>query len=257
MMRPARLFSVVLLLAGLASGSAVAAAEPEDSGARALSILKKSADFVSNVKHFRLHAELAYDAVQGDGETLEFGATRMITVRRPDRIYAEGQRRDGHKTRLYFNGQEATLYDVDQNVYAAARIPGTLDTMLDYLIDRIGVPAPLADLSYSDLYTVMSEKIETGFHIGPSTISGVACQHLAFQYTDADWQIWIEDGDQPLPRRIVITYKTFPGSPQFRANLIDWDLAPKVPDSLFVFERPAGAQQIPFVARTKFEAERP
>ena len=253
----ARLLGGALLLAVLASGSAAGAAEPEDSEARALSILKKSADFVSKAKRFRLHAELAYDVVQEDGETLEFGATRTVTVRRPDRTYAESLRRDGHKTRFYFDGQAATKYDVDQNVYASAKIPGTLDAMLDYLIDRIGVPAPLADLSYSDLYSVMREKIDTGFHVGPSMVQGVACQHLAFQDEDADWQIWIEDGDQPLPRRIVITYKTFPGSPQFRAHLIDWDLEPKVPDSLFTFERPTGAQQIPFVAKTKFESESP
>ena len=69
------------------------------------------------------------------------------------------------------------------------------------------------------------------------------------------WQVWIEKAEPAPFRRIVITYKSEPGSPQFRADLLEWDFSPDVPDSLFTFKRPAGAEQVPLVAKTKGEEE--
>ena len=226
----------LLLLAAALTTGVVAAAQLEDTEARALAVLKESTDYLSKAKSFRLDAELSFDVVQADGQTIEFGATRKITIRRPDHTYVEGRRRDGQSSRFYFDGQVVTLSHPDQNAFASAKIPGTLDKMLDYLIDEVGVPMPLADLFYSDVYAVLSEHIEASVYVGISNLGGVRCHHLAFRHPEADWQIWIEDGERPLPRRLVITYKTYEGTPQFRARLFDWDLAPDVPDSLFSFK---------------------
>jgi len=252
--------SAALVLVGLLIAGAAHATESESatsaSEARALSLLKKSADYLSQAKAFRVRAELSFDVVQEDGEKIEFGATRMMTVRRPDHAYVEGRRRDGERANLYIDAQTVTLLDLDENVFATAKVPGNLDATMDYLVDQIGVPAPLSDLVYSNLYSVLREQIESGTYIGESTLAGVRCHHLAFRRTDLDWQIWVEDGERPLMRRIVITYKTSEEGPQFRARLFDWDLAPEVLDSLFAFTPPAGAQQVPFVARTKLEEGR-
>ena len=241
----------LLILAAALTTGVVAAAQLEDTEARALAVLKESTNYLSKAKSFRLDAELSFDVVQADGQTIEFGATRKITIRRPDHTYVEGRRRDGQSSRFYFDGQVVTLSHPDQNAFASAKIPGTLDKMLDYLIDEVGVPMPLADLFYSDVFAVLSEHIEASVYVGISNLGGVRCHHLAFRHPEADWQIWIEDGERPLPRRLVITYKTYEGTPQFRARLFDWDLAPDVPDSLFSFKPSPGAQQVPFVARTK------
>jgi len=62
-------------------------------------------------------------------------------------------------------------------------------------------------------------------------------------------QLWIAKGDQPLPRRMVITYTRAEGQPQFRAQFSDWNLSPEVPDSLFAFTPPTGAVKIAFAPR--------
>jgi hypothetical protein len=38
-------------------------------------------------------------------------------------------------------------------------------------------------------------------------VIGVECDHLAFRNADTDWQIWIESGAKPIPRKYVITSK--------------------------------------------------
>ena len=57
--------------------------------------------------------------------------------------------------------------------------------------------------------------------------------HLAFRTAKVDWQIWIEDGRAPLPRKLVITYKLVPGAPVFRLELSDWDVSARLPDATF------------------------
>ena len=52
-------------------------------------------------------------------------------------------------------------------------------------------------------------------HIAGAVVNGVDCEYLAFRKADIDWQIWIADGDGPIPLRYVITSKDMPGSPQF------------------------------------------
>ena len=37
----------------------------------------------------------------------------------------------------------------------------------------------------------------------PATIDGVATDHYAFREADVDWEVWIQKGDQPLPRKLV------------------------------------------------------
>ena len=59
-----------------------------------------------------------------------------------------------------------------------------------------------------------------------------------------DWQIWIEDGERPIPRRYVITTKWMTGAPQFGVVLSDWNVSPQIDDNTFVFEAPAGARKV-------------
>ncbi|MBV8173453.1 MAG: DUF2092 domain-containing protein, partial [Verrucomicrobia bacterium] len=63
-----------------------------------------------------------------------------------------------------------------------------------------------------------------------------------------DFQVWVAQGNQPLPRRIVITYKDEPGQPQFWAHLSNWNLAPVISDALFAFTPPNGADRVQFLA---------
>jgi len=72
----------------------------------------------------------------------------------------------------------------------------------------------------------------------------VKCHHLAFRQEGIDWQIWIEDSDQALPRKLVITLKEQPGHPQYLALIDKWNLTPDAPDSAFEFTPPAGAKRI-------------
>jgi hypothetical protein len=85
--------------------------------------------------------------------------------------------------------------------------------------------------------------------VGTERLRGVDCDHVALRNPDADLQLWIDRGERPLVRRVVITYRSLPGQPSFWADLEEWSLSPKLAESAFMFTPPAGAERIRFDVR--------
>ena len=87
--------------------------------------------------------------------------------------------------------------------------------------------------------------IKGAIAVGPSLVWGVECDQYAFRQDDVDWQLWIEKGKTPVPRKLVITTRQEEGQPQYVA-VLRWDLAPKLDDKTFVFAPPKDARRIVF-----------
>jgi len=67
-----------------------------------------------------------------------------------------------------------------------------------------------------------------------------------FRGKRVDFQIFIRQGDEPLPVRYLIDYHAEFGSPQFRANFSNWELSPQYANALFRLVPSAGAQRVEF-----------
>jgi hypothetical protein len=214
----------------------------------ALAELELAANFLAAQKSFYFEAALGYDVVQANGQKLEFGGSRKITMRRPDRAKAYAESRDGPEGTLFFDGKSISIDLAHENAYVSIEKPGSLDAAFDYLAEDLGVPTPLADLLSNNFYEDIVDRIVAGFVVGESKIGNTKCIHVAFSTEDIDVQMWIEDSDRPLPLRLVITYREAEGSPQFWTQLMNWNLKPKTPDSLFAYTPPKGAERIPFAA---------
>jgi hypothetical protein len=215
--------------------------------AEALEILKRASDFLAGQERFRFDAYMGFDVVQDNGQKLEFGSTRKITLRRPDRLRVEAQRRDGEEQSLFFDGKQLAVHFPRENAYASVEKPGTLDQALDYLVEDLGAPAPLSDFLYSSFYAeAVEHNIQEAYYVGDARIDRFLCQHVALRTEEVDAQLWFEKGEQPLPFRVVITYREAEDSPQFWAQFLNWDLSPETPDTLFTYEPAPGTERIPF-----------
>jgi len=72
------------------------------------------------------------------------------------------------------------------------------------------VTTPLADLLSDDLYSVLMKNAVTCRYLGLHYADGIKCHHIAATQKNIDWQIWVDAGDVPQLRKIVITYKQRP-----------------------------------------------
>lgn len=238
--------------------TAIAAAPAEGTPAidpQADELLRRMGHFLTQAPFFSVSAEVWQDVHLDSGQQVQAGRTIDLQVRRPDRLHTEV-----HSTRrnrsLNYDGKSMTLLDRAQNFYGSIPVPPTLDEALDVASERFGITIPLEDIIVNKPYQSALGNVTSGMLLGPVTVLGVPCEHLAFSMDHIDWQIWIEDGAKPVPRKIVITYKDEEGSPQYTAILSNWDFQTKLPDSAFKFDPPAGAKKIS-VAEVKGKDETP
>jgi hypothetical protein len=203
-----------------------------------------------DARQFRFEATEMFDVVRPAGQKLQFTNQSVIAVRRPDRVYVDVQG-DTANRRFWYDGKSVTLLEKLENVYVTTKGARDIDTTIDLVVQRYGINVPLLDLLYADPYRVVTERVRTGAYIGLHQMRGVKCHHLAFTQEDVDWQIWIDRGARPLPRKAVITYKKLPGQPQYIATFQRWDLSPRLPAAQFAFRRPVGSQKIRLAPMSK------
>jgi len=145
---------------------------------------------------------------------------------------------------LVFDGKLASIYGKNLNGYAQFDAPGSVDQLIAALRAGHGVALPGADLLQSNAYDILVAGVQEAKHIGRGVIDGRECEHLAFRNADTDWQLWVEVGKRPIPRKMVITSKTVNSAPQYTLRVKSWETGVKLAADAFTFVPPAGAVQI-------------
>src|ERR1035437_2898523 len=178
--------------------------------------LRAACQYLAEAPFFCLTADVWRDHVTASGQKLQFSRTVTLEVKRPNRFHIEI--RSPHSERgFWYHGKPLTMRDLKRSLFSTAVMPGTLDAALDSAHDQFGVDLPLIDLAVSDPYQNATSNVRKGVDYGLATVLGVDCHHLDFTQENVDWQVWIQDGPQPLIRKFVITHKNEAGAPQFTA----------------------------------------
>jgi hypothetical protein len=236
--------------AAVATAPAAPTAPAGATDARAArAILMQMADTLSRLPAFSVRIDSNYDVVQASGQKIEFGERRQLILNRPNRLRVDTERSDGHHAAAVFNGAELVLVDVTGKVYASTPQPGVLDESILHLVSDLRMRLPLAMLFMSRLPAEFERRIRSVDYVEKTALFGVPAHHLAARGDTVDMQVWVSDGAQPLPLRIVLTYKDEPGQPEFRAQFGDWNMAPAIGEATFRAPIPAGAQKVLFAAQ--------
>jgi len=217
-------------------------------------ILRQSCEFLAQTKAFSVHAEAWKDEVLPSGHKIQVTRSEDLEVRRPDRLHVE--ERAHHKGRsIWYDGKTVTLMDRERTTYGVADAPATVDQVLDVLAQDYGVTVPLEDLAVADPYAGAMRNVTAGGYFGDEPVLGVPCRHIGFSTDRIDWQLWIADGEQPLPQKLVITYKNEEQSPQYIAILSKWSLTGRASDLAFEFIPPRGSQRVALTRQNERDKE--
>jgi hypothetical protein len=239
----ASLCVVCVLTAGLTSAQAPGASPPD-----AKAILLKMGTLLGSTERLSVTAHAAYDAVQPSGLKIEWNETRTLTLHRPGRLRMEGEKSNGARSLVIFDGRQISTFDEVARAYAQAAQPGGIDETLVYFVRDLGIRFPLAALFASRVAADLARRVKSVEYVEKTGIFGAPAHHLVGKTDSVEFQVWITDGDRPLPQRIVLTYPSAAGQPEFRVQFSAWNLNPETPDSLFAFTPPDGATRIPFAS---------
>lgn len=206
----------------------------------AIATLARMSDYLKTLTTFEIVARTSQDLVTADDQKIQIDGINRYLVRRPDGFRVEVA--TDHRVRqLIYDGKHLTLYAPERGVYATVDAPPTAREALDIAEARYGLAVPLQDLfSWTDLSQHTRPEPETASVIGVTRIDGVDCDQLAFREGSVDWQIWIQRGDKPLPRRIVIIDRAQTSLPRYEGRLT-WNEPPQITADTFTFTPPTGA----------------
>jgi hypothetical protein len=211
----------------------------EDDAAR---ILKAMADYTAGQKSISATFDSDIEVITPELQKLQFTSSGQMRLDRPDKLRIK---RTGGYTDvdMVFDGKVLSLYGNNAKSYVQADLAGTVDQLIDLLQSTSGGAMPGTDLLLTNSFDELMANVIDARHIGQGVIDGVECEHLAFRGADTDWQIWIESGARPIPRKYVITSKTLAGAPQYSLKIKDWKTDVPADADAFVFKPPADAKK--------------
>jgi hypothetical protein len=246
-----RLSAVGLAVIAILGGVALVGGSQQQAGkieAKADQYLKAMSNYLAGLKTFSFQVEESFDEVQDHGQKIQLSNQRHLSVKRPDKVFGDHVG-DTANSLFYYDGKTVTVLDRKQKTYATEKVPGTIDAMLDDLHDRFDTHQALADFLFADPYKMFTENVQSGTYVGLHHVGKEKCHHLAFRQKILDWQIWIDAGEKPLPRKLVITFKRQVDQPQYTALFHRWDVNPTLKDDLFTFQPPEGVRKVDFLSR--------
>jgi hypothetical protein len=195
-----------------------------ESQLQAAAVLKSMAEYLAVLTAFSCTSTNRFEAVQANGQRIEFGETRQISLARPDRLRIDEVASDG-ATDALFDGKQITMLSADDNLYAQAPQPPSIEDALVYFVRDLRMRAPLSLLLSTHVRTELPTLAKEIDYVESTQIRGQTAHHIAGRGDSVDFQIWIAEGTSPLPLRIVITYKLEQAQPRFAADFSDWNIS--------------------------------
>lgn len=205
--------------------------------------MRDMAKLLAGTQRFTLEAEETFDVELARAYRVALTNVRTVTVERPSRFVAQATGDTLHRA-SWFDGRTLTVLNKQKNVYASAEAPGTIDAVLDKIAEDYQVVLPLSDFFYSDPYPTLMDVVLYGKYLGIHLAAGVPCHHLTFGQEGLYWQIWIDAGDKPWPRKLSLAYWEQSSVPRYEATFRRWVADPPRVEGQFVFKAPAGARKI-------------
>jgi hypothetical protein len=206
-------------------------------------VLKAMSDYTGGQKSISATFDSDIEVITPDLQKIQFTSSGQIQLNRPDKLRI--RRTGGYAdVELIYDGKTLSLYGNNAKSYVQADATGSVDQVIDTLQSKSGAAMPGTDLLVTHSYDELMANVIEGKHIGQGVVDGVECEHLAFRGVDTDWQIWIETGSRPVPRKYVITSKTLAGAPQYTLRIKDWKTEAKADAGAFEFKPPANATKV-------------
>ncbi len=160
--------------------SASASASKESISPDAERILRSMSTYMAGLETFSMNTDVDFEIISTNGQKLQLSSLVAAVIKRPSNFFIsrKGMVADAE---LVFDGKTLILYGKNLNVYSQTALSGTIDdAFLAYELTT-GLPAPGADLLFSDPFTMLVSGVRSGEYLGTAYVNGVKCHHLPFR----------------------------------------------------------------------------
>jgi len=240
-----RMKFTAVVLTILTGFGAVAGASGGERDPKALDVLNRMDAYTSSIDQLIIKAEVFADARLDAGLIVSNPTEIVMKIDRPGSLYLESF--DGVNTRkIYIHDEKLTVFSTERNFYAKAQVPAKIEEAMQFAMDEFDVDIPLGELIFADSSLALMSNQDTLLYLtDKSRVRGVDCHHIAVRGAEIDLQLWVAEGERPVPRKISMTMKWEGGSPRSTA-FMEFSAASDLDPKVFDFSPPEGAQEIRF-----------
>jgi len=245
---------ICLIGAFLAVGTSFADESAVRQDAKAIDVLKSMSAYTDSLDQVVMTGVTLTDARLGGGLMVSNADEVTVTIDHPGSLHITTF--DGiERTEIFFHQEMLTVINLQRGFYAQASVPHDIDEALEFALEELDLEAPLMDLILRDASTSLIGSQETVIYLtDKARVAGVDCHHIAIRGPETDVQLWVQEGDTPLPRKFMLTSKWAGGSPRHTSN-VTWLTEPELDPGIFEFKAPEGSMNIGFVQYSENEGE--
>ncbi len=206
--------------------------------------LHRMSSYLTSLKTASITSNGTLDVVTDDGQRIQMDGVTNYKLRKPGFVIDFDS--DMKKRRFFYDGKSFTEYAPGMGFYATTAAPPTNREAIAAMYKHYGVALPLEDLfRWSDPSGEREDALKSAYQVGTATLDGVPTDHYAFREGKSDWELWVQQGDQPLPRKLVIVDTSDDARPTFTARL-NWKVNPGFAADEFTFKPGADDKRIQF-----------
>ncbi len=219
----------------------------------AMSAMDRMSAALQALQFFSVKTEATTEIVLESGQKIQFSAHTDVKVKRPNafRVATEA---DTQTRQLYYDGKTFTIFAPRLGYYATFDAPSSIGLTLEKARADYDLEVPLADLFTWGTDQTIRTRVREAIVVRPERIDSRTCMHYAFRQEKVDWQVWIDEGEKPLPCKLVITSTDDASQPQYVA-VLNWDVTTPVDASQIAFVPPADAKKIPITKAAAQQGE--
>ena len=218
--------------------------------AKAVERLNAMGSYLRSLKVFTVNADVTVEEVLDSGQKVENARSVQIAARMPDKLRVDTTSAERSR-RIYFDGKNVTIYAEKLKYYGSFPAPATISEAIEVAAKKYDLEIPLADLFLMGTDRFDTKSITEAIYVGPQLVGGVLCDQLAFRQPGVDWQVCIERGKAPLPRKLVVTGTGGDPAQPVRRSVLTWKAGAAPEAAAFTFAPPKGATRIAVKEATK------
>ncbi len=238
----------VLFAGGLDFSPAFAGEKPQAAAASSIdpAALKAGArmgGYLRSLSSFEVTSSAVLEEVVDEaGKKNTSPVSASYKVRRPDGFVIE-MTAPKKVRRFIYDGRSFTVFAPKVGYFATVSAPATIDETVKFIYEQYGVILPLADLFYWGTDAQPTDQVTSAKRLGQEKIGEVDTDHYAYAGPGLSWEVWIQRGDAPLPRRMRIITVDDPARPTYTADLT-WKTGVTFAPDTFTFKPATDAKPI-------------
>jgi len=209
----------------------------------AIMILDKMADMIGELSSCSFTLNTSNDAIDVDLGLIKYFNVHQVYMVGPDKMLINSQGDKGHRG-FWYNGKQLMYYSYSENNYGVIDAPSDILATIDTVHKNYGIDFPAADFFYPTFTDDLIAQSDEIVYVGKSKVADKDCFHVIAKNEEMSIQIWISDNALLLPMKFVIVYYDINPNEQYEGTFSDWRLNPELPNAMFEFTPPPGANRL-------------